>query len=108
LTNRFRSVVLLLGERTVPSGITLFGVSGGRWNLIEIPKTILKLSLGEQLAALPKLMAAYQRRYKGACPFFGRLTGFKFVRCLDYSQFDAEGRLVEHVAEAFSQGELFG
>jgi hypothetical protein len=73
----------------------------GQWRaleLIELPKSILKLPLENQLAALPELMAAYRRRYDGACLFFGKLTGFKFVRLLDYVQYDAEGRLVGEMA----------
>jgi hypothetical protein len=92
------------GETTVPNGITLFGVTGGKWNLIELPRTILDLPLEQQLAAAPELMLAYRRRYDGQVPFFGKLTGFKFVRCLDYFQFDEEGRLVEHVEKPFRRG----
>ncbi len=93
------------GETTVPNGICIFGITGGKWNLIELPKTILDLPLEEQLAKLPELMMAYRRRYNGACPFFGKLTGFKFVRCLDYFQFDEQGRLVEHVEKPFRRGQ---
>ena len=32
-------------------------------------------------------MLAYGRRYDGFCPFFGTLTGFKFVRLNDHFQF---------------------
>jgi hypothetical protein len=67
----------------------------------------LKLPIEDQLAALPKLMVAYNRRYDGCCPFFGQLTGFKFVRCLDYFQFDEQGRLVEHVEKPFRRGTCF-
>jgi hypothetical protein len=94
------------GESTVPDGITMFGVTGGKWNLIELPRTILDLPLDDQLAALPELMLAYRRRYDGQAPFFGRLTGFKFVRCLDYFQFDEQGRLVEHVEKPFRRGKV--
>jgi hypothetical protein len=91
------------GEETVPSGICIFGVSGGhrRWTMIDIPSTMLELPLGEQLAALPRLMREYRRRYNGAVPFFGKLTGFKFARLLDYFQFDQDGVLIEHVERPF-------
>jgi len=92
------------GETTVPSSICMFGVSGGRWNLIEIPQTILDLPLEDQLAAVPELMWSYKSRNNGEVPFFGKLTGFKFVRCLDYFQFDEQGRLVEHVEKPFRKG----
>ena len=94
------------GEKRIPSGITMFGISGGhqRWTMIKIPPTILVLPLDDQLVALPELMERYRRRYSGCVPFFSTLVGFKFVRCLDYFQFDAEGRLVEHVERPFRLG----
>jgi hypothetical protein len=94
------------GEKTVPEGICIFGMSGGheRWTIIRISQTILALPLEEQLAAPPDLMLNYRQRYNTAVPFFGRLKGFKYLRCMDYFQFDAEGRLVEHVERPFRLG----
>ena len=102
----FRPYLHAEGETTIPNGICIFGISGGheRWTTVEIPKAILELPLDDQLAALAELMAAYRKRYDGACPFFGRLTGFKFVRLSDYFQFDREGRLLEHVEKPFRRG----
>lgn len=94
------------GESTVPNGITIFGVTGGheRWTTIRVSQTILNLPIEDQLAALPELMLAYRRRYDGQVPFFGQLTGFKFVRLLEHFQFDAEGRLLEHVEKPLRRG----
>jgi hypothetical protein len=94
------------GEKTVPEGICIFGMSGGheRWTMIRIPKRILNLPLDDQLAALPDLMLRYKRRYHAEVPFFGRLTGFKFVRLLDHFQFDEDGNFVEHVERPFRLG----
>jgi hypothetical protein len=78
-----------------------------RWTTIPVPQTILKLPIEDQLAALPKLMLAYGRRYDGQVPFFGKLTGFKFVRLLDHLQFDNEGVLVKHVEKLFRRGPCF-
>lgn len=103
----FTPYIHVEGERSIPDGIGLFGVTGGNWNLIRIPQDILDLSLEEQLAALPDLMDVYRRAYDGFCPFFGKLMGFKYVRCLDHYQFDADGNLMEHVAEPFRRGECF-
>ena len=82
----------------------MFGVSGGKWNLIELPQSLLDLPLEEQLATLPELMHAYRRRYNGQCPFFGELTGFKFVRCLDHFRFDKDGNFIECVQKTFRRG----
>ncbi|MEN6533596.1 MAG: hypothetical protein ABFD89_08035 [Bryobacteraceae bacterium] len=100
----FRSYVHVEGECTVPRGITLFALSGGKWNLIEIPDAILALPLEQQLDALPRLMRTYLTRYNGFCPFFGKVTGFRFVRLLDYYQFDQHGALVEHADRPFRRG----
>lgn len=96
------------GETARPSSITLFGVGGGhrRWTTIEVPKSTMELPLEEQLAILPPLMQEYRTKHNGFCPFFGRLSGFKFVRLLDYFQFDAEGRLLEHVEKPFRYSEF--
>jgi hypothetical protein len=94
------------GEKTVPEGICLFGVSGGheRWTMIRIPQRILNLPLDDQLVALPKLMLRYKRRNHSEVPFFGRLTGFKFARLLDYFQFNQDGNIIEHVERPFRLG----
>jgi hypothetical protein len=94
------------GETTVPKGICIFGMTGGhrRWTTIEIPKAIGNLPLEKQLAAVPELMRGYKRLYNGACPFFGKLTGFKLVGLLDYSQFDQDGNFIEHVEKPFRRG----
>jgi hypothetical protein len=76
------------GETTIPSSICIFGVSGGRWNLIDVPQAILELPKDVLLAALPELMRGYLMDYGGSCPFFGKATGFRFARLLDYFQFE--------------------
>lgn len=92
------------GEATMPNGITMFAVTGGKWNLIQIPPTILELPTDDQLAAVSELMRSYLAKHDGQCPFFGRVTGFKLVRLRDYFQFDAEGRLLERVEKMFRRG----
>jgi hypothetical protein len=102
----FRPYIYADGEQTVPNGICIFGITGGhaQWTTVTISNPILELPLGDQLAALPELMAAYRRKYNGAVPFFGKLTGFKFVRLLDYYQFDPDGILIDHVETPFRTG----
>jgi hypothetical protein len=102
----FRPYIHADGEKTVPSGITIFGISGGhsRWTTIEIPENISKLSIEDELAAMPELMVAYKHLYNGACPFFGKLTGFKLVRLVDYFQFDQDGTFIERVEQPFRTG----
>ena len=99
----FRPFLHADGENTVPSGICIFGVSGGhrRWTSIQIPQIVLDLSGDQQLAALARLMAVYRKKHKRQVPFFGDLVGFKYVRLLDYLQFDADGRFVEQVNRPF-------
>jgi len=106
---RFTPFILAQGERTVPTQICIFGVSGSfeRWCMIRIPHRILKLPVEEQLAWMPRLMARYRRRNEGEVPFFGKLVGFKLIRFADHYRFDADGRLVEHVDKPFRPGECW-
>jgi hypothetical protein len=101
----FRPYIHVEGETWRPSSICIFAMSGGRWNLIDVPRPILALVLDEQLAALTELMRGYLKEYEGSCPFFGKVTGFRFVRLLDYFQFDKEGRLIERVNKPFRRGQ---
>jgi hypothetical protein len=97
------------GERSVPSGITMFGISGGhrRWTTIQLPQETMALPFKIQLTKLTALMAAYKRKYNGCCPFFGKLTGFKLVLLTTYYQSGAEGQFLEHVQRPFRNGECW-
>ncbi len=109
--DRFKPYIFAQGERTVPTQITMFGISGGhrRWHTVLIPAAILELPIEEQLARVPELMAKYSQENNGACPFFGRIVGFKFVCYGDYFQFDADGQLLKHVVtqKPFEFGEAW-
>jgi hypothetical protein len=102
----FRPFIYAVGEKTVPSGICIFGISGGHeaWTIINIPQTILELPVEQQLLALPELMATYKQKFNGQVPFFGPLQEFRFVRLLDHFRFDADGRFIEHVEKPFRPG----
>jgi hypothetical protein len=105
----FRPFIHAEGENRVPRGITIFELTGGhaRWTTIQIPAAIVKLPLEEQLAKAQASIAEYRQEYKGFCPFFGKLVGFKFVRWSDCFQFDADGQLLGHVEEPFQRGEAW-
>jgi hypothetical protein len=89
------------GEATVPSGITLFAATGGRWNVIELPEGIVDLPLAGQMPALAGLMRAYLERYRGHCPFFGRVLGFRLVRRKDSLHFRADCEFIERIDGPF-------
>jgi hypothetical protein len=91
------------GELSVPNGITIFGVTGGhgRWTTVKVPPSILDQKIEVQLTTLPALMRGYLKEYDGQVPFFGEVTGFKYVRCLDYFQFDKDARFIQHVVRPF-------
>jgi len=91
------------GESSVPSGITLFAATGGRWNLIELPEEIVDLPLVEQMPVLAASMAAYLERYEGHCPFFGRVRGFRLVRRDDSIRFGTDGSFIELVDGPFQR-----
>jgi hypothetical protein len=96
------------GEQSVPSGITMFGLSGGhaRWTTIHVPAAILRLPVEEQLTALPEMMKAYLEEFGGMCPFFGLATKFLFVRFRDYHVFDRNRQFVERVDKPFRRGHV--
>jgi hypothetical protein len=100
----FIPYIVAEGEHRVPASICLYGVTGGKWNVIELPESILALSLEDQLLALPDLMRTYRIQHDGHVPFFGELTGFKFVRVLDHFQFDKSGVFMGRVDEPFRKG----
>jgi hypothetical protein len=104
----FVPFVHVQGERSVPNGIVNFGISGGheRWTTIHIPAAVRRLPVEEQLSALPQLMKAYLVEYRGACPFFGPVRSFIFVRLRDYYQFDQECQFIEHVQGRFYRGRV--
>jgi hypothetical protein len=102
----FKPFIHVLGEVTVPNGICVFGLTGGheRWTTIKVVPSVLALPLDELLAYLPELMRGYLVEYGGNCPFFGKVTGFLYVRCMDYFQFNREGQFIEHVEKPFRRG----
>jgi hypothetical protein len=102
---RFRPCILVEGEHTVPSGITIFAVTGGDWNLIELPEEIVNLPLAEQMPALAELMRAYLEGYEGDCPFFGKVTGFRLVRWHESVRFTTTGEFIEVVPGRFRGGQ---
>jgi len=105
---RFTPYIYVDGEIAVPMASHFFWVSGGRWNLIELPKAILKLPLAEQLVRLPELMAAYRRRYDGFCPFFGRADGLQIRAVPGLLSVRRRGPSGRAYSEAVSQGDVFG
>jgi hypothetical protein len=87
------------GDQRVPSSITLFAATGGRWNKIALPEG---LSPARQLAVVPDLIGEYLKRYGGFCPFFGRVVGFRLVHSQEESyRFDLDGVLIERIDGAF-------
>jgi hypothetical protein len=103
----FRPFLCAFGTHTVPEGICIFGMTGGfkRWTITELPDTLLDLTLEDQIPALQPFMARYKEQYSGQVPFFGVLSGFKFVRLIDYIRFGADGHFVEHVQKPFRLGQ---
>jgi hypothetical protein len=107
-TAEFREHVIAVGETSVPRQIILFALTGGydKWTVIPLPAHILSFPLEERLTVLPELMNVYVKEHSGQCPFFGTLTGFRYVREYDYYEFDKDGNLVAHVDKPFCQGEV--
>ena len=96
--------IVAIGEYNVPSNICIYGITGAKWDVIELPDNILALPLEKQLSALPDLMHSYRMQHQGQVPFFGPLTGFKYVRLLDHFQFDRNGAFIGQVDKPFRRG----
>jgi hypothetical protein len=99
----FKQYIHVEGEFNVPSGITLFAATGGRWNVIDLPDGLVDLPLTDQMAALQTLMRAYLERYQGQCPFFGRVTGFRLVRQEDSLLFSADCQCIGRIDGEFQR-----
>ncbi len=104
----FASYIHVVGEDSVPRGICVFGLFGGyeRWTTIQVPANILSLPVGEQLEHVPELTKPYLKEHGGHAPFFGAVTGFVYVRELDYYEMDQNGLLVGHIDKVFSRGSV--
>jgi hypothetical protein len=50
----FKRYIHVEGEFKVPSGITLFAATVGRWNVIDLPEGLVDLPLADQMPALGK------------------------------------------------------
>jgi hypothetical protein len=102
---RFRPFIHVEGEFDVPNGITIFAITGGDWNLIELPQEIANLPLAEQMPALAGVMRAYLEEYGGQCPFFGRVTGFRLVQWHESVRFTVGGEFIEVVPGRFRRAQ---
>jgi hypothetical protein len=104
----FRPFFCAIGTHSVPSQICIFAMTGGfmRWTVMQIPQSVLDLAFDDQIPALQPYMDRYRELNGGNVPFFGKLTGFRFVRLVDYFQFDSDGRFVEIVNRPFRLGSV--
>ena len=97
----FKPYIYVEGESSIPASITLFAATGARWNVIELPEEIVNLPLAEQMPVLAALMRAYLDKYRGECPFFGRVRAFRLVRGNDSVRFSADGDFIEQIDGLF-------
>ena len=85
--------------------MTIFAITGGDWNLIELPEEIVNWPLAEQMPAVAGLMRTYLEEHGGQCPFFGRVTGFRLVRWHESVRFTANGEFIEVVQGRFRRAQ---
>lgn len=100
----FRPFLLAIGQRSVPSPIFAYALGGWQFRLIEFPQRLLYLDVEDQARALRPLLLQYSVKYEGLVPLFGKLTGFRLVKLVDYLQFDAAGNFVELVDRPYRVG----
>jgi len=104
----FRQYIHVEGEFNVPSGICAFGITGGhgRWTTIPLPQALAVKPLSDQMPGLIGLMNEYLTTYKGFCPFFGKVTGFRLVRWNDSIRFSPGGEFMEYVEGPFHRARM--
>jgi hypothetical protein len=97
---RFRPHAVIHTERTVPSQITICGLTGGpeRWLVIPLDRSQPPVTFAQQaLGRLPTHV-----------PFFGKVLGFTVNYAPDQAiRFDLAGHPIEVLPKAYRAGEVF-
>ncbi len=105
---RFTPHAVLEGERTVPNGITFFGISGGsrRWLIISLDVSKPEQSFVEQVhQALPERLH-WPSASPPQVPFFGKATGYVINYAPDRAvRYDLQGDAMETLERAVRVGD---
>ncbi|MEI8032976.1 MAG: hypothetical protein WCH05_06505 [Chlorobiaceae bacterium] len=100
----FKPLIYAETKETMPSSITMFGLSNGmrRWKTIELPVKIASWPEKQQLEIIRQEIKDHYLRQDGGVPFFGRITGYRYCKTYDTSYlFTPDGELIDGKQEGF-------
>jgi hypothetical protein len=98
---------IIQGERTIPSSITMYAVSGGaeRWLTIKLDRSKPRDTFLQQVLAVLPSMLRLGNDGQLSVPFFGSALGFTVNYSPDEAvRYDMNGNAVEHLHKAIRPG----
>ena len=83
-----------------PTQITLYAMAGRRFKIIRLPVRISTVEEERGVRIVRRIIKGYLKKFGGACPFWGPVTGFTFSKTIDQQiVFDREGSIVGRKSE---------
>lgn len=71
-------ILIALTKETRPGSITMYGLTGGRFQNVRLPKRLALLEDERKQAVIRWYVKTYLKRFKGTCPFWGKVIGFQY------------------------------
>lgn len=93
-------ILTALTKETRPSGITMYGLTEGRFNNVKLPKRLVLLEDGRKQAVIGWYVKTYLKRFKGSCPFWGKVIGFQYQDCNCCYQINSNGTSIVRIDES--------
>ena len=92
-------------ELKVPSQITISILAGYPEKTIPFPAEAQKEDLKEQIVTAVIMIDEHYQRNKGNCPFFGKITGYRFVYAFEESvRISTDLKFIEQCTGYFDPG----
>lgn len=79
--NSLNPILIAVTKETRPEQITLHGLTGGRFKNVRLPKRLASLDEVRKQTVLRWCVKNYLKRFKGSCPFWGKVIGFQYHDC---------------------------
>ncbi len=71
-------ILIALTKETRPGSITMYGLTGGRFQNVRLPKRLTSLNEDTKQAAIRWCIKKYLKRFNGYCMFWGKVIGFQY------------------------------
>ncbi len=83
-----------------PSQIAFYALVGRRFKVIPLPRRLATIDEDRAVRVISWLIGRYLKKFGGACPFWGPVTGFTFSRKADQLiLFDRDARIAGRKTE---------